>query len=280
MKTTTWMKASLATLFCGISTLTLWTTRAHAWEVITEPVEAKVQSYYASAVNNLTGWKPTGIEINREISKNSYTKVLVAMVRNEGAHFRHWKFLYDKTPEQIADWSEEHGYTVVDFEEYEKAIFGAKRYAALLYKYSPLVNYFMYAQTNTAWLNGFISGNGGKVVDMDMEEDGQPTLHGVVRFDNLFSGTTWDSTMTLEQIWDYKVAHHKRVLDLQQRMDGAYCALFADEKPGEAGKTEYFYNANWNWVKTWPQAHGYRVQNITYRRKNNVTTYSGALVVN
>jgi hypothetical protein len=264
---------------CSVVALSLLTASpASAWLIKTQNSLSQVWSGYASAANNklAEGWHPTAVDVNYTAYNNSHTKLALCLVKKEGVFNISAKILYDKTWQEIADWAEDYGYTVVDHDEYLKG--GDKRYAAVLHKLDPFQPWFAFTEQNTPSLAGFVAGSGGHVIDLDLEEDGNASfLFGTIHFNNSYSGVVWDSTVDWDDIWPYCQQYNKRILDISRRQDGRYCVLFCDEKLSEAGKWGYFGNASYNWLKE-AQENGWRVQKRNTFSNGDTTTYSGVLV--
>lgn len=251
---------------------------ALAWQPIVQYSPSEVWFGYAMAAQNKLneGWHPTAVDVHYSSYNSSYTKMTLCLVKKEGAFNIPAKVLYDKTWDEIADWAVDNGYTVIDQEEYLKS--GQKRYAAVLHKLNPLVDWFAYTDQKTPWLEGFVLGNGGKIIDMDLEEyGGTSSLFGTILFSDAYSGVVWDSSMDFNDIAPYYLNHNKRILDISRRLDGTYCVLFCDEKPSDVGKWGWFGGADAAWLNN-AQAAGWRVQKRNSLTANGVTTYSGVLV--
>ncbi len=206
---------------------------------------------------------------------SSWTHLALCVVKKENTFNIKAEVVYDKDWAWIVDYANEKGYTVVDHDEYLKG--SEKKYAAVLHKLNPFVHYFAYANTGTAWLNGFVAGNGGKIIDMDLEEYGASSLFGTIVFSDAYTGITWDSSMDWDEISPYISNYNKRILDMSRRLDGSYCVLFCDEKPSDVGKWLGFGNASSEWLNQ-RQSEGWRVQKRNGLTAGGQTTYSGVLV--
>ncbi|MBA3726701.1 MAG: hypothetical protein H0W86_09680 [Armatimonadetes bacterium] len=268
------------------------TATSQAWDIVTQPVETRWYKHRARDLewncksnwqnNSGVGFRPTSIDILYDqdtYSYYGYTYVVSPCVRNTGAHYKDWQFMYDESAADISDWAYSNGYTITDLEEYKED--GDIKYAALMEKHIPWKPYFIYAQATTNSLIDYLFGDGygGKIVDMDVEEMGNSSLHGAINWNVPQTGVNWDTTMTWAQVQAIKNAGQKRLLDLQ-RYDGVtYCALWCDLKPGESNKWSYFGNVTSAWISG-QEAYGWRVQTTNSQMVSGQRKYSGVLVWN
>lgn len=252
-------------------------TSAFGFDHNDDAVASRTQFGPASDFANLpaTLSRPTGITVGDTQGPTTYTSVNI--VSNVGSHYKQFDVKWDQTKAQVDALAANSAFRIQDVEVYRKS--GVKRYAVLAYGVST-------DPAQTKWfdertldqLKADLDAYDGRLLDLDVAYvDGVALFSGVMpkNTGDDAIGWYWKTNITWEEVGQFVGDHDTRLVDLCQRPNGRYAAVFWTD---HAGAYRYFGERTFDSALKSAAYYGMRIQSMNLTYVNGQARYSGVLV--
>lgn len=251
-------------------------TSAFAFDHNDDAVVSGTRTDYVTEFANFQAAQVRPTSISARETQGTTTYMTVNLVVNQGTHYKPYQFKWDQTKAQV-DALAADGYRIQDVEVYRKN--GVKMYSVLAFSQTTDPAPTKWFQERTLdQLKADLAAYDGRLLDLDIASvDGEALFSGVMRKNTGDDqiGWYWKTNITWEEVGEFISDHDTRLVDLCQRPNGRYAAVFWTD---HAGGYRYFGERTLNSALKSAAYYGMRIQNMNLTYVDGQPRYSGILI--